>query len=45
MNGPFSFTERLGNGLCNTEDGRMEIRFYIDPETGLPHIFNHGVTE
>jgi hypothetical protein len=23
----------------------MNIRFYIDPETGLPHIFNHGVTE
>ncbi len=23
----------------------MELRFWIDPETGLPHIFNHGVTE
>jgi hypothetical protein len=23
----------------------MEIRFYIDPETGQPHIYNHGVTE
>jgi len=23
----------------------MEIRFYQDPETGLPHIFDHGVTE
>jgi hypothetical protein len=23
----------------------MEVRFYIDPETGLPHIYNHGVTE
>lgn len=23
----------------------MEIRFYLDPETGLPHIFGHGVTE
>jgi hypothetical protein len=21
------------------------IRFYIDPETGLPHIHNHDVTE
>ena len=21
------------------------IRFYIDPETGLPHIYNHNVTE
>ena len=23
----------------------MNIRFYSDPETGLPHIYNHGVTE
>ena len=23
----------------------MNIRFYEDPETGLPHIYNHGVTE
>jgi hypothetical protein len=23
----------------------MEARFYVDPETGLPHIYNHGVTE
>jgi hypothetical protein len=23
----------------------MKIRFYIDPATGLPHIFNHGVDE
>ena len=23
----------------------MEIRYYRDPETGSPHIFNHGVTE
>ena len=23
----------------------MEIRFYDDPETGLPHIYSHGVTE
>jgi hypothetical protein len=21
----------------------MDIRFYIDPETGLPHIYNHDV--
>jgi len=21
------------------------IRFYIDPETGLPHIYNHDVSE
>lgn len=23
----------------------MEIRYYLDPETGLPHIYGHGVTE
>ena len=23
----------------------MAVRFYRDPETGLPHLFQHGVTE
>lgn len=23
----------------------MDVRFYIDPETGLPHIANHDVSE
>jgi hypothetical protein len=23
----------------------MELRFYEDPDTGQPHICNHGVTE
>ena len=23
----------------------MQLRFYHDPETGQPHIYNHGVTE
>jgi hypothetical protein len=23
----------------------MDLRFHIDPETGEPHIFDHGVTE
>ena len=23
----------------------MQIRFYRDPATGEPHIYNHGVTE
>lgn len=23
----------------------MKIRFYLDPETGEPHIYGHGVTE
>jgi hypothetical protein len=23
----------------------MELRYYRDPESGLPHIYGHGVTE
>lgn len=23
----------------------MDLRFHRDPETGLPHIYAHGVTE
>ena len=23
----------------------MKIRFYIDPETGHPHIYNHNITD
>ncbi len=23
----------------------MQLRFWTDPETGLPHIYDHGVTE
>ena len=23
----------------------MEVRFYIDPQTGAPHIYNHNVRE
>lgn len=23
----------------------MEVRYYREPDTGLPHIFGHGVTE
>jgi hypothetical protein len=23
----------------------MNIRFYLDPSTGEPHIYGHGVTE
>ena len=24
---------------------RVEVRYYLDPETGQPHIYDHGVTE
>ena len=23
----------------------MDVRYYLDPETGQPHIYDHGVTE
>jgi hypothetical protein len=23
----------------------MEVRYFCDPETGLPHVYEHGVTE
>jgi hypothetical protein len=23
----------------------MEVRYYVDPESGEPHIYEHGVTE
>jgi hypothetical protein len=23
----------------------LNVRYYIDPEMGLPHIYNHNVTE
>jgi hypothetical protein len=23
----------------------MEVRYYIDPETGEPHIYEHNITE
>jgi hypothetical protein len=25
--------------------GRVDLRFYPDPETGEPHIYDHGITE
>jgi hypothetical protein len=23
----------------------MAVRYYLDPDTGLPHIYGHGITE
>jgi len=23
----------------------LKVRYYMDPETGLPHIYQHGVSE
>jgi hypothetical protein len=43
----------LAMSLAKCDDGipsaarrpLADIRFYLDPETGLPHIHGHGVTE
>lgn len=24
---------------------RVDLRFFLDPETGVPHIYKHGVSE
>lgn len=32
-------------GIDRREAGWVKIRWYIDSETGEPHIYNHGVTE
>ena len=29
----------------NSNDNGLRIRFYIDPQTKQPHIYNHNVTE
>jgi len=29
----------------DTIENSLEVRFYIDPVTGAPHIHNHGVDE
>jgi hypothetical protein len=32
-------------GPLAPKDAKMELRFWHDHETGLPHIYAHGVTE
>jgi hypothetical protein len=34
----------LTGEVAEEEDG-MDLRFWVDPETSLQHIFDHGVTE
>lgn len=44
---------RLRNSRAGSEgqqvavggDDKMNLRFYVDPETEQPHIYEHGVTE
>lgn len=35
----------LGFGAANRYHPGVEIRYYIDPETGEPHIYRHAVSE
>jgi hypothetical protein len=32
-------------GTKRGEVDHMDVRFLLDPETGQPHIYDHGVTE
>lgn len=32
-------------GGLGSKIGPVDLRFYLDPETGEPHIYNHGVDE
>ena len=31
--------------MVESVDARMEIRYYEDPDSGLPHIYGHGIDE
>lgn len=41
----------MGLGKCDADKESLarrpsvEIRYFLDPDTGLPHIYGHGVTE
>ena len=35
----------VGAGRASPDTQRMEIRFYVDPDTSLPHIHSHDVRE
>ena len=30
---------------CEREVTKMKVRYYIDPQTDVPHIYNHDVSE
>src|SRR5438094_10676250 len=34
-----------GQQQCTRYNGGMQIRYHIDPTTGLPHIYEHEVSE
>ena len=36
---------RLFDDRVARKDSTMELPFWNDPDTGLPHIYDHGVTE
>ena len=42
---PAEGIRQVGVGDPAEEPPEMEIRFYEDPVTGLPHIYGHDVTE
>src|SRR5258708_40275671 len=44
MAGP-KLADRAAERRAAQWDAIMDVRFHIDPETGQPHVFEHGVTE
>jgi hypothetical protein len=39
------FRTRLAVKSKQSLGAGMQLRFYVDPDTGQPHIYTHGVTE
>ena len=37
--------EPVGSGRRGRQHRRVDVRYYIDPETDRPHIHRHGVVE
>ena len=35
----------IGSPTLMSREMPMDVRFHLDPDTDLPHIFGHGVTE
>ena len=40
-----TWVSRLGPSRPSEYHCRVDVRFYIDPETGEPHIYKHAVSE
>jgi hypothetical protein len=41
----FAMLAKVAGRTDLPERAHMEVRYYLDPDTGQPHIYGHGVTE